>query len=491
MKDLKEKAIRGGVARLCAQAATFVLRLGSLMILARLLGPKDYGLVGMVTAFTGVLTLLRDFGLSAAAIQRANVTEEQMSTLFWINLLAGTVFGLVLLAMAPAISAFYHEPRLLGVTAVLSLGFLFNGAGVQHQVQLQRQMRFTALSMLSIVSLIIGTAVGVGGAELGYGYRALAVMTITLPLISTIGFWLITGWVPGIPRRRTGIRAMMRFGSTITLNSLIIYVASNLEKVLLGRYWGVDAIGLYGRAFQLINIPTENLNSAAGEIAFAGLSRLQDDPGRLKTYFLKGYSLIVTLTLPVTVVCAVFGDDVVRVFLGPKWGGAAQLIRLLAPTILVFAIANPLGWLLCSMGLVGRLLRMGFVIAPLMIASYFIGLPFGPRGVAVAYSSVMALWLIPLIIWALHDTVIRPSDMLRALSRPLATTIAGGAIALGFRAVYGPLFNPWLRLVLESGILVLTSFGLLLMTEQRHLYLNLLRGLAKSPSVEERSPASA
>src|SRR5215831_2282856 len=116
MKDLKEKTIRGGVARLCAQGANFVLRLGSLMVLARLLGPKDFGLVGMVTAFTGVLTLFRDFGLSAAAIQKADVTDEQISTLFWINISVGVVLAILALAGAPAITFFYREPRLFGVT---------------------------------------------------------------------------------------------------------------------------------------------------------------------------------------------------------------------------------------------------------------------------------------------------------------------------------------------------------------------------------------
>src|SRR5271154_4804319 len=98
MKDLKEKTIRGGAARLCSQGANFLLRLGSLMVLARLLGPRDFGLVGMVTAFTGVLTLFRDFGLSAAAIQQQNVTDEQLSSLFWINIFVGVLLGLLAVA---------------------------------------------------------------------------------------------------------------------------------------------------------------------------------------------------------------------------------------------------------------------------------------------------------------------------------------------------------------------------------------------------------
>ena len=129
---------------------------------------------------------------------------------------------------------------------------------------------------------------------------------------------------------------------------------TNFEKVLLGRFWGADAIGIYGRAYQLINIPTDNLNSAAGEVAFSALSRLQDDPSRLKSYFLKGYSLVLALTLPITIACALFADDMIFVLLGPKWKDAAAIFRLLAPTILVFAIANPLSWLLSSIGLVGR-----------------------------------------------------------------------------------------------------------------------------------------
>jgi len=138
MHDLKGKTIRGGLARLSAQGAGFLLRVGSLMVLARLLEPKDFGLVGMVTAFTGVLTLFRDFGLSSAAVQRSTVTEEQVSTLFWINMLVGALLGLLAVAMAPFIAVFYHEPRLFKVTIVLAAGFFFNAAGVQHSALLQR-----------------------------------------------------------------------------------------------------------------------------------------------------------------------------------------------------------------------------------------------------------------------------------------------------------------------------------------------------------------
>src|SRR5215471_7068515 len=234
MKDLKEKTIRGGLARLCAQAANFLLRVGSLMVLARLLGPKDFGLVGMVTAFTGVLTLFRDFGLSSAAIQRTTVTEEQISTLFWINVLVGAVLALLAIALAPVITTFYHEPRLFKVTLALATVFIFNAVGVQHGALLQRQMRFTTLAVINTISLVVGTVIAIGGAKAGYGYWALVAMTVAFPLINTIGCWLTADWVPGRPRKGAEILSMMRFGGTVTLNSLVAYIASNFEKVLLG-----------------------------------------------------------------------------------------------------------------------------------------------------------------------------------------------------------------------------------------------------------------
>jgi O-antigen/teichoic acid export membrane protein len=482
MKDLKEKTIRGGLVRLVAQGANFALRLGSLMVLARLLAPKDFGLVGMVTAFTGVLTLFRDFGLSGAAVQRTTVTEEQISTLFWINVVVGALLALVSLGMAPVLAAFYHEPRLRGVTAVLATGFLFNAAGVQHGALLQRELRFTALATVNTIGWIVATIIAIGGAKAGYGYWALVAMTVAFPLTNTIGYWVMTRWVPGRPHRWAGIRSMMRFGGLLTLNGLVVYVASNFDKVLLGRFWGVDALGIYGRAYQLVNIPTDNLNSAAGEVAFSALSRLQDDPSRLRNYFLKGYSLILAMTLPITVACALFANDIVLVLLGAKWMSAAPIFRLLAPTILVFAVVNPLGWLLCSLGMVGRSLKMSLVIAPILILGYVVGLPYGPIGVAFAFSAVMTLWIIPVILWSIHGTVISFLDILLAVSRPLASSIVAAGLAFGVRLVYAQFLSPFPRLVLESSVLLVTFLGMLLFaTGQKALYLNLFRDL-KGPS---------
>src|SRR5260370_21177900 len=155
MKNLKEKASRGGSAPVCAQSVFFALRIGALMVLARLLDPKDLGLVGMVTAFTSVLNLFRDFGLSTATVQRADISDEQISTLFWINVLVGAILTLSLAAMAPAVARFYHEPRLFWVTIALSTGFLINAAGGQHSPLPPAGLRFTGFGVIPILSLCL------------------------------------------------------------------------------------------------------------------------------------------------------------------------------------------------------------------------------------------------------------------------------------------------------------------------------------------------
>ena len=215
----------------------------------------------------------------------------------------------------------------------------------------------------------------------------------------------------------------MHFGGTVTLNNLVVYFGYNVEKALLGRFWGADALGIYGGAYQLVSVPTANLNSAVGGVAFSALARLQHDHVRLKSYFLKGYSLVTAMTIPTTMFCALFAHDIIMVVLGPKWTEAAAIFRLLAPTILVFGAINPTGWFLQSVGLHVRSLRIALVIAPLVIAACVIGLPYGPTGVAFAYSAAMTLWLVPHVVWCFHNTAVSPSDLFLAIWRPFLASI--------------------------------------------------------------------
>jgi O-antigen/teichoic acid export membrane protein len=473
--DLKRRTARGAVVSTVAQVATFVLRTGSMMILARVLVPRDFGLVGMVTAFTGFLGLFKDAGLSMATVQRASITHAQTSTLFWMNVGLGWLLaGLVALA-APVLASFYSEPRLLWVTIALGSSFIFYGAGAQHRAILQRGMRFAALAVIDIVSLLLSIGVAIGMALAGEGYWALVISNITPSAAGGLGAWLVTRWIPGRPQRRSDIRSMLVFGGTMSLVNTIGYFAYNVDKVLIGRFWGAAALGLYGRAYQLVNLPTDNLSSAISSVAFPALSRVQNEPARLRSYFLKGYSFFLSLVVPVTVACALFPGDIIRVCLGPKWHEAAGIFRLLSPAILAFALINPFGWLLYACGQVRRSLGIALVVAPTVILGYVAGLRNGPHGVAIGYSLALVLLAGPLIVWAKRGTSITSLDVLRTIG-PIFLSIATGVAVLFAAGSLLELLKPaLLRLSVKSFFLFGTYVLMLLFVmKQKRAYAELL-----------------
>jgi PST family polysaccharide transporter len=485
MKDLKQRTIQSGVAKLCSQAADVTIRIASLMIMSRLLDPKDFGLVAMVTVVAGLYGLLVTAGLSEATIQAPAITDEQLSLLFWINIALGIILALACVLSAPILVKFYDEPRLFWITVAVGLGFIINAASVQHYALLQRQMRYVALAIVETVSQSAGFVVGVGMAVAGLGYWAIVGAALATPAVYAVCVWTASKWIPGLPRRNTEIRSMLRFGGAVTLNTLIVYFAYNAEKVLLGRFWGPEILGLYGRTYQLINFPTGNLNSAVGGVIFSALSRVQDDPIRFRSYFLKGYTLINSLTVPITVFSAIFAGDVIAVCFGPKWIDATPIFRLLTPTIMILGIINPTAWLLLSLGLYGRSLRLALVLSPLVVTSYVIGLPFGPTGVAFAFSSAMMLWLVPHILWCLHGTPVSPRDILLAISRPLLSALFAGFVAFGIEYHVAQLSTPILRLALGASVFaIIYSSMLLFVAGQSKLYLELFRGLRMSPAAD-------
>ncbi|HEY5797604.1 MAG TPA: lipopolysaccharide biosynthesis protein [Bosea sp. (in: a-proteobacteria)] len=491
MHDLKSRTVRAGIINVGARGFGFLIRIGSIMIMGRLLTPGDYGLVTMVMAFTGVLNMFGCFGLIQAAIQRDELSETESSSLFWLNLTFGALLTLTAILAAPMVSAFYREPRLIAIMEVMAFTFVITAAGVQHGALLQRRMSFGKLAKIEISALLLSVAVAIGMAASGYEYWAIVSMSITQPLATTIGLWLSTGWIPGRPRIAGGVLSMLRFGGGTTLTGFLAYITVNIDKLMLGRVWGTEATGLYSRSYYLINFPTENLNTTIGEIAFAALSRTKDDPERLRRYFLKGYSLVVTLTLPLTVVSALFADDLIVVVLGPKWVGAIEIFRILAPTILVLAITNPLGWLLNALGLVRRGVFIGMFSAPLMVAGTLIGLPYGPRGVAIAYSTVMVSKVIPVAVWALHGTGVKVREFVGALASPLFASAAAAGIAFGVHVLAGPLLSPVFRLALDVAVFGAAYVAVLfVIAGEKGLYLDLFRA-AKEARLADAAAKSA
>jgi PST family polysaccharide transporter len=476
--DLKRKTTRGGLAALTGQGTNFLLRMISLVTLARLLSPRDFGLVGMVTAVTGILTYFQDAGLSAAAVQTPTLSRTQMSTLFWINVGIGTFLAGVCILLAPVLAAFYREPRVAVVTVVVAGSFLAFGATAQHRALLVRAMRLTELAICDVCGIALSVVLAVGLAAVGAGYWALVAMAVTPSLANLVSVWSLGRWVPGLPRRGCGIGKMLRYGGYMMADNVVVYFSYYTDKILIGRVCGAVALGLYGRAYTLVNIPSQNLANAFGATLFPALSRLQHQPDRLRSYFLKSYTLFLSLAMPTTVACGLFGEDIIRVFLGTKWMDAVTVFRLLAPTILVFALINPTGILLHAVGRAAQSLWIALMILPVTVAAYFIGIAWGPVGVASGFSISMWVLLIPVLIWGVAGTPVRPRDLARAILPPAVAVAGGAVVALVCWLPVSRIGIPLVRLVLVSGALFGTHAALLYFAlGQKPLYRSVLHGL--------------
>jgi PST family polysaccharide transporter len=490
MKDLKKKVVQSGVAKLVAQVANSALRLGYTAVMARLLHPEDFGLLAMVVAITGIYDLFTTAGLLLAAVQKQDITEDQISTLFWVNVLVGAILFLLCLGTAPVLVSFYGEPRLFWITTIMGAGFLFNAAGAQASALLQRQLRYVELSAIETLSLLLACTLGVGLALWGFGYWGLVSTAIATPAIAATLMWTRAAWLPGLPRRDAGIRSLLGFGGTVTLNNLIVYFGYTLDKLLIGRVWGPGALGVYGTSYNLAYAPTLGATGAIGAVAFAALARLQDDPARLRSYFLRGFSLLISISTPITLFTASFADDIVSIMLGPRWADAAALLRLFAPTILVLSVINPIGWLLQSIGLQGRSLRIALVLTPLMICGYLIGLPYGPKGVALGFSAAMTLWLLPHVFWSLHGTGISPREFFLAAFPPFFAGTSAAALSFGVAYLCLNDVSSIVRLVPAGIVMGGTYFAILMFgMKQKAFYWSLLRDLGGFRSASSSHPA--
>ncbi len=480
--ELKRKSVRGGFVAVAAQGGKVLLQTGTLILLARLLSPDDFGLTGMAATLTGFLSLFRDAGLSAATVQRREVTHEQISTLFWINLAVGAGLAACTVLLAPAVARFYGEPRLYWIVIVTGSAFMFNGLIAQHAALIAREMRFATQARIDLTALAAGSAVGVLMAFLGWRYWSLVGMGVVGSIVTAAGVLLAVPWAPGPPRRGVGVRSMLRFGGLATCNSLLVYLAWNSQNILLGRFWGAHALGLYGRAFQLATLPVEQLTSTLGGVAISGLSAVQDDPDRLSRSFLRGYSLLVSASIPIAIACPLFADEIIGVVLGAKWMGVVPIFRLLAPTSLVFALANPLAWLVMATGRVGRAVSITAATTPVVILGILLGLSHGPTGVAVGYSAAMVLILIPITAWSKHGTGIAWSDLWNVIRKPLLAGLLAGVAGFGAKVTFGGSLAPILVLVLGVGVVLCVYACALVAMGQKKLYLDILTELVSGRS---------
>ena len=427
--DLKGAAVRGGAATMAAQACKFTLKVGSTVVLARLLTPIDFGLIAMVAAITNVVGAFKNMGLSMATIQRPKINHAQISTLFWLNVLMSVAIMLVIAAIAPVISWFYGEPRLTWIMLVLAGVFIFGGLTVQHQALLRRQMRFAALAAIEISAMVVGIVIAIASAWHGAGYWALVFMQLAAGITTTVGVWLMCDWRPLPPGRHSGVRSMLTFGGNLTGSSVLNHFTRNLDNVLIGWQWGAQQLGLYAQAYQLLLLPVQQL-APISKVAISTLSRLQADPKRYRTYYLKGVLLCATIGMPIVAFLFVAADKVILTVLGPQWTDSVTIFQVLAPAAFIGTFNVATTWVFISLGRTDRLFRWALIGSSVTALSFIIGIHWGAIGVAAAYSISRPVMRIPGIIYCYRGTPLRLKDLAITLSRPALASISAAVVLI-------------------------------------------------------------
>jgi PST family polysaccharide transporter len=402
------------------QAYTFLAQMASVVILARLIAPGDFGLVAMVVAVIGVSDLFRDFGLSAAAMRAKHLSREERDNLFWLNTAFGLAATAIVVCCAPLIGMLYNDPRAVSVVMVLSISFTISGMTTQYNADLTRRMRFTAITVTRVVAVTGALVVATIMAVVGAGYWALVGQRLATLLLMMVLPAAIAGWLPGLPHRRTSVRRFIKFGVSLFGTQVLKYCTDNIDSLAIGKVWGSVPLGYYDRGYRLLVSPLTQINAPMMQVALPTLSRVHEDVGTLERYVLKvqlilGYTLSSAFAL-----AAGLAPSLILTLLGPNWDPVVPIFRALAIGGMFRATAQIAFWLFLSADRSGAQLKMSLIVSPIMVLCILAGVPWGAVGVALGSTfAYAAQWAISLI-WAARVTKLRPRRMIGNVVRIMA-----------------------------------------------------------------------
>ncbi len=439
---LRRRSVRGTAVTFGAQGARFVIQFGSQILLANLLIPADFGLIAMVTPLLYLVQMFNELGLMQATVQREEITREQLSALFWFNMVVGLALCGGMMLLAPAVAWLYGDARLAAVTVALSTVIILSALSAQHMALLTRQMKLGALSLIDVASITVASLAGLLAARLGARYWALVIMQAanmaTIAALATA----FSGFHPGRPRRGENLASLLRFGGNVAGHNIITFASYNLPSVLIGACFNSTLLGLYDRSFRLIVVPLWQLNAPLDRVGIALLSRLRTADAKFTHAYYLMLQLLMVLTVPGFVWAAAMSGILVPSVLGQVWTGAVPIVSWLALSAIPAPIIMSTYWVFVSQGRSREQLRNGMVRTAVGMAAVLAGLPWGPIGVAIS-AACSAPLMGGIAVWGVtRQGPVTVSGLARATYPVLAGAAGAGALlhllAAGSIGAYWP-----------------------------------------------------
>lgn len=425
--DLRKRTLTGAAMTAAGQGVRIAVQFLSVIVIARLLAPEDIGLFAMVLPFANFIGLFQDLGLTQAITTAGRLTRGQATLMFWLNLGASAILALILAGLAPVVSAFYGRPELLGLTLALASSFLLSGLFTVQIALLNRTMRYKALAVIDMASVVAGFAAAVLVALIWPSAWALLASTIVGLAVSLVLAWTFSSWRPGRAAPAREVSELLRFGAGVTGFNISNFFARSLDSVLIGRVAGAEQLGFYDRAYKLLVLPLQQVNRPIGRVMIPALSRLRDEPHRYRHAYLRVVQQTLLLIMPGVITLMITADTLIPLLMGDQWGPTSAIFAWLALSGLHQPLTTTIGWLFISQGRTTEFARWGLVNAAGCVVAFVAGLPDGALGVARSYALVDTFILAPAVWWIIgRKGPVRTEDLVR-LAIPFA--VAGGASA--------------------------------------------------------------
>ena len=460
MQDLDSKIRAGvawsGLAQMGAQLVALVVS----VILTRLLSPQDFGLLGMVLVFTNFASVFADMGFGVALVQKLDVTQHHKNAVFWISIVIGAVLTLIMAAAAPYIASFYNVPEVQPLAVAISLIFFINAFATVKVALLQKAMDFRKIAAAQLTSTVISGLVALYLAFSGFGVWSLVAMYIASAIVNVAVLWTITPWRPDFSLQWHALKDLTKFTLNLLGFSVFNYWTRNGDNLLVGRFVGSAALGIYARSYQILLLPVSQVSGVITNVMFPAFSAIQKDVERVKDMYLKSISIISLVTFPLTLGLLVVSQSFVLALFGDKWAEMIPILQVFCLLGLIQSIGTTVGWIYQSQGRTDIMFRWGLVSGSIFIISFIVGLRWGALGVAVAYTVAnFLLWypslLIPARLIDLHVVT-----MLRRLAPTFcgAATMAFAVWVLGLILPSGWSYATHLALQVTIGAIVYYIF---------------------------------
>ena len=391
MSDLKQKAIRGvfwsAIEKFSAQGVQFVLGI----ILARLLTPRDYGLVGMLAIFIAISQAFVLSGFGSALIQKKDRDEKDFSTTFYYNIVVAILFYTILFFLAPSIASFYKEPLLVDLTRAISLTLVIEAFSVVQIAKFTINVDFKSQSKASLSSVIISGIVGITMAIQGYGVWALVAQSLTKGLVNVIMLWKISKWVPTERFSFFRFKKLFFFGSRLLLAGIVHSISQNISKIVIGKVFSTQTLGFYTRADQFARFPSANIESILGRVTFPVLCSIQDDREQLLAKHSQIIRLAALVIFPMMVGLIILAQPLILSILTEKWANSIWMLRIICIGLIFLPINGFNVTLYNVLGRSDLFFRTDLIKQVLIIGFLVVSIPYGIK--YMLWGQVIALAL--------------------------------------------------------------------------------------------------